>query len=199
MRIFLFLLAIPAAFGQLFSAGIKVGVPMTDSFADITSPGLSTGQLIHSFSDSKKFIVGPMVELHLPFGISIAADGLYRPLRLTMISTNPGIAATGQNSANYASWEVTPVLRYRFLHTPIVKPFAESGPSFRFVETPLDHNLSDRGFTLGGGVEVKLLLIRITPELRFTRWGNDHNVVPTFPLQSGQNQAEFLVGFAFKP
>jgi hypothetical protein len=197
MRILLFLFAIPAAFGQLFSAGIKVGTPMTDSFADITSPGVSTGLSIHSFSDAKKFIVGPMVELHLPFGFSIAADGLYRPLRLTMIFANR--AGTGTNSANYSSWEVTPVLRYRFLHTPLVKPFAEAGPSFRFVESPLDHNLSDRGFTLGGGVEVKLLLIRIAPELRFTRWGSDHNVVPTFPLQSGQNQAEFLVGVAFKP
>ena len=92
---------------------------------------------------------------------------------------------------------MTPALRYRFLHTPIVKPFAEAGPSFRWVESPLDHDLSDRGFTLGAGVEVKLLRLRVTPEVRFTRWGSDHNVNLTFPLQSGQNQAEFLAGFSF--
>ena len=197
MRIFLFAVLIPAAFGQLFSAGIKIGAPMTDSFADVTFPSINTGGSVRSFSDAKKFIIGPQVELHLPFGFSINADGLYRPLRLVVAASPAPGAAPGIDSANYASWEVTPALRYRFLHTPIVKPFAEAGPSFRWVESPLDHDLSDRGFTLGAGVEVKLLRLRVTPEVRFTRCGSDHNVNLTFPLQSGQNQAEFLAGFSF--
>jgi hypothetical protein len=197
MRIIFFLLTIPAAFGQLFSAGVKVGVPLTDSFADITTPGISSGVSVRSYSSAKKFLAGPMVELHLPFGFSIAADGLYRPLRLTIVSTPAGSSSSGLISANYSSWEVNPALRYRFLHTPIVKPFVEAGPSFRFLEAPLDRNLSDHGFTLGGGVEVKLLRFRIAPELRFTRWGSDHTTALTFPLQSGQNQAELLVGFTF--
>jgi hypothetical protein len=198
MRIFLFLLFLPAAFGQLFSAGIKIGAPLTDSFSDVTLPSaVNLGGSIRTYSDAKKFVVGPQVELHLPFGFSINADGLYRPLRLVTASAPTPIAAPGINSANYASWEVTPALRYRFLHTPIVKPFAEAGPSFRWVDTPLDKNLSNRGFTLGAGVEVKLFKIRVTPELRFTRWGSDHNVSTLLPLQSAQNQAEFLAGFSF--
>jgi hypothetical protein len=198
MRIFLcFFFLIPAAFGQLFSAGIKVGAPVTDPFSDATFSALSTGGTVHSFSDAKKFLIGPMVELHLPFGFSINADGLYRPLRLVQISALPNVTATGKISTNYTSWEVAPVVRYRFLHTPIVKPFAEAGPSFRFLAAPLDQALSDRGFTLGGGVEVKLLRFRIAPELRYTRWGSDHISPQTFFFQSDQNQAELLVGFAF--
>jgi hypothetical protein len=197
MRIFPFLFLFPAAFGQLFSAGLKIGAPLTDPFADVTFPSINTGGSVRSFSNAKKFIVGPMVELHLSFGFSINADGLYRPLRLVQVSTTPSFPTPGVNSANYASWEVTPALRYRFLHTPIVKPFAEAGPSFRFVEAPLDQMMSDHGFTLGGGVEVKILRLRVAPELRYTRWGSDHNVSVTFPFQTNQSQAEFLAGFSF--
>jgi hypothetical protein len=198
MRIFLFLAAVPLAFGQLFSAGVKIGVPLTDPFANSTTQtngGLFSYQ---SYSDAKKYIVGPMVELHLPFGFSINADGLYRPLRLVEARTSTvQTSGNGVTSADYGSWEVTPVLRYRFLHTPIVKPFAEGGPSFRWVSAPLDQYLSSKGFTLGAGVEVKLWKLAIAPELRVTRWGSDHNLVATFPLQTGQNQAEFLVGVSF--
>src|SRR5947209_5417710 len=179
MRIFLFLMMLPAAFGQLFSFGAKVGVPLTDALAPLTTGSLQT------FSGSKNILIGPMIELHLPFGFSINADGLYRSLDVSF----SGIT---RSSTSYASWEVTPALRYRFLHTPIVKPFAEAGPSFRFVASPLDQGMSDHGFTLGAGVEVKILRVRIAPELRFTRWGSDHNVPLTIPFQTGQNQAEFL-------
>ena len=202
MRFFLFFALLPAAFlppayGQLFSYGIKIGVPMTDPFADATFSSPNVGGSIRSYSDAKKFLIGPMVELHLPFGFSVNADGIYRPLRLVEASTPSAGALPGINSANYASWEVTPALRYRFLHTPIVKPFAEAGPSFRWADSPLSQSLSDRGFTLGAGVEIKIWKARIAPELRWTRWGSDHNIPLGFPFQSNQNQAEFLAGFSF--
>src|SRR5689334_1342213 len=135
MRLFIFLLAIPAAFGQLFSVGVKIGAPMTDAFATLTTSSLQT------LSGSKGYLVGPMVELHLPFGFSVNADGIYRPLDFTVSSIT-------RSTTSYGSWEVTPALRYRFLHTPIVKPFAEAGPSFRFVAAPLDQGMSDHGFTI---------------------------------------------------
>ena len=198
MRTLIFVALIPAAFGQLVSFGVKIGAPLSDSFADATFQGSVPAVTIRSFSDAKKYIVGPMAELHLPFGFSINADGLYRPLRLVMVSeVSTQTFGERVTSANYGSWEVTPVLRYRFLHTPMVKPFAEAGPTFRFLEAPLDNYLSDRGFTLGAGVEVKFLRLRIAPELRYTRWGSDHSVTSAFPLQSNQNQAEFLAGFSF--
>jgi len=54
--------------------------------------------------------------------------------------------------------------------------------------------------TFGGGLEVKLGFLRITPELRYTRWGSN-TFSSIFPpggsLNSNQNQGEFLVGFSF--
>ena len=54
-----------------------------------------------------------------------------------------------------------------------------------------------RGFVLGAGVDVKVLLIHISPEVRFTRWGAKHFIDPNGLLNSKQNQAEFLVGITF--
>jgi hypothetical protein len=58
-------------------------------------------------------------------------------------------------------------------------------------------NSTTRGFVLGGGVDVKALVIHITPELRFTRWGAKQFIDPAGMFNSQQNQAEFLVGFTF--
>ena len=54
-----------------------------------------------------------------------------------------------------------------------------------------------RGFVMGGGVDVKVLLIHISPEVRYTRWGSAHFVDPIRLISSKQNQAEFLVGITF--
>ena len=58
-------------------------------------------------------------------------------------------------------------------------------------------NDTTRGFVLGAGLDVKVLLIHISPEVRFTRWGAKHFVDPNGLLNSKQNQAEFLVGITF--
>lgn len=149
--LFLILICSAAASAQLFSAGIKVGIPLTDPFEDLTSQStLTIGQAIHTYSNSKKFVAGGMVEMRLPFGISIEADGLYRPLRLITDVTVAGIPGMGRDSVNYTSWEVPIVAKYRFLHTPVVKPYIEAGPNFRFLNAPLDHFMSGHGFTLAG-------------------------------------------------
>jgi len=127
------------ASAQLFSAGIKGGIPLTDPFADVTLPGFFTpGQTVHSYSSSKKFVAGGMIEFHLPFGLSVEADGLYHPSRLTVVTTNAGSPATGKLSTNYINWEIPVVAKYRFLHTPLIKPYVEAGVNIRVLEEPLD-------------------------------------------------------------
>ena len=67
--LFVTLLFCPAAFGEhLLSVGLKGGFPLTDSLSD---------------SASKNYLIGPMAELNLPFGLAVEADALYRPLTLT--------------------------------------------------------------------------------------------------------------------
>src|SRR5579863_4983903 len=82
MKIFLVsLLLVTSAFGQSLSVGIRGGVPFTGALTDLTTNGVDV--ISRSFSDSNQYIIGPMVELHLPFGLSVEADALYRPLNLS--------------------------------------------------------------------------------------------------------------------
>jgi len=59
------------------------------------------------------------------------------------------------------------------------------------------HKSTTTGFVLGAGVNVKLLVIHISPEIRYTRWGAKHFLDPNGGFGSNQNQAEFLVGISF--
>ena len=52
---------------------------------------------------------------------------------------------------------------------------------------------------MGGGVEAKILLLRVSPGFRFTRWG-EATAGPAGSAQfglAGSNQADFLVGITF--
>src|SRR5580692_2120784 len=72
----------PVAFAQhLFSFGVKGGFPLTDPLSDDTFHSVDV--VTHAFSASKNYVIGPMVELNLPFGLAVEADALYRPLNLT--------------------------------------------------------------------------------------------------------------------
>jgi opacity protein-like surface antigen len=55
----------------------------------------------------------------------------------------------------------------------------------------------DTGFVLGGGIELYLPLIKLSPEVRYTRWGAKNITDLGGALQSNQNQAEFLLGVTF--
>ena len=56
-----------AGLAQTFSFGVQAGVPMTDNAtADRGSKAVT-----------ERYIVGPTVELHLPFSFVLSADFLY--------------------------------------------------------------------------------------------------------------------------
>lgn len=177
------------------SLGVKGGAALTDAFSDRTTGG--NGITTHTFSQKKDYVVGPMLEVRLPLGLSVEADALYRPLNLTSVFTGPAGSSTGPGTVN--SWEFPIVAKYH-LSFPIVKPYIEAGPSFRHVsefsgDSP---HLSTKGFALGAGVELKLLVIRVAPEIRYTHWGGDSNPSPSaFNPGSHSNQAEFLLGISF--
>jgi len=193
-RLLLLACSLSTAFAaeHLFSFGLKGGVPLTDAFSDHTAIGVDT--ITHTFSDSKELIIGPMVDLSLPLGFAVEADALYRPLNLAINSALAPNLLT-HSSMNIDSWEFPILGKYHFLRTLIVKPYVEAGPIFRHVGSQGSY-LSNSGFALGGGVDIKVLLIRVTPEVRFSRWGGD--TASTFIAAPSQlNQAEFLIGISF--
>lgn len=191
----------PAACGQsLFSFGIKGGVPLTDAFNKNLYSGVDV--MTTSFSNSKNYVIGPTAELRLPFGFSVEADALYRPLSLvTATSVAPfGGSSPGQTTfsdTDISSWEFPILGKYHFLHSPIVRPYVDAGPIFRAVGSGGGW-LSNKGFAMGAGVDVKLLVVHLAPELRYSRWGGDARGTPgVFTPPSGLNQAEFLIGISF--
>jgi len=195
---------IPVADAQHISVGIAAGFPLTDGMSDFSS--VANQITTHDYSNSKLYILGPMIEVRLPLSLAIEVNALYRPLNLT-IDSQTGLGPIIRTSHDYSSWEFPVLGKYRLPLLPVVKPFVEAGPSFRAKGSSLSY-LSGRGFSLGGGIEVKILRLRIAPVLRYTHWGSDSTVtgiictgpcvtIPTTAPASNQNQAEFLVGLSF--
>jgi hypothetical protein len=182
-----------ALLAQHISVGIKGGVPFNGGFADASQAGVDL--VTRSFSDSNNYIIGPMIEVHLPFSLSIEADALYRPLSLAVENQLPTIVS--RSVIDPVSWEFPVLGRFR-LPFPIVKPFVEAGPSFRTVGSNRGY-LSNKGFLMGIGVELKVSRVRFGPEIRYTRWGDDARPSPGVGFQppSSQNQGEFLLGLSF--
>lgn len=168
----LLLLLTAGACAQNLGYGIKLGVPFTDVFSN------------GGISENSRFVIGPMVEFRLPF-IAFEADALFHYVSLQQTSTTPASGST---------WQFPIVGKVRLPATPILKPYGEAGVSFRtFTAGGSDLSLeSKKGFVLGAGLDIHAIVIHITPELRYTRWGSGHPV----SLQANANQFEFLVGFS---
>lgn len=189
------LLAVSTAWAQPLSVGVKGGFPLTDGVSDFHQ--LAVDVTTHDYSNSKLYIVGPMIEVHLPLSLAIEFDALYRPLNLT---TDTQVIPAGpifHTSRNVSSWEFPILGKYR-LPLPVVKPYIEAGPSFRKTGSGLSW-VSSKGATIGAGVEVKIKRLRFGPEVRYSRWGSDSQPPPgvAFFPPSKRDQAEFLVGFSF--
>jgi hypothetical protein len=187
-------LAPATALAQHFSFGVVAGGGLTDAFHDQTFQGVDT--VPHFFSDSKDPIFGPTADVGLPANISVEIDALYRPLHLA--ESNLSIpAGTFNSSTTIGTWEFPLLLKYRFpTLIPWAKPLLEVGPSFR-AGSGANAEPSHHGLTLGGGLEVKILKLKIAPQIRFTRWGSDKAQLLFAAPQSNANQAEFLVGLSF--
>jgi opacity protein-like surface antigen len=196
-----FLLSTATLFSQPFGFGIKAGVPLTD-FLDAAS-----NQNFSFSTTTNPYVIGPMAELRLPFGLGVEVNALYRHYSYAGVTTVNSATTTG-------AWEFPLVAKYRF-KGPLVHPYLEAGVAWDKLSgltqtvsstvagitgrtttsnpPELNKNVT-MGFVFGGGVEVKILMVRIAPEIRFTRWGDHHFLDPNGLLQSNLNQAEFLVG-----
>lgn len=193
----LFLLAIAtgSVCAQKLAWGAKVGAPFTSELISVSPYS----------SQTTPITVGPTAELLLPFGLSFEADALYK--RFSFDRQSGQIGTTGVTSN---SWEFPLLVKLR---SPgiLVRPYADGGVSFRTLQgltqfgssllpggdpVELKHS-SNTGFVLGAGLEVHLPFLRISPELRYTRWGSKTFEATGGGLASRQNQFELLVGVTF--
>jgi opacity protein-like surface antigen len=207
--VLLLLVSAAAAFSQPIGVGVKVGLPLNDVFEG-GSNATTTFE-----SETKRYIVGPQIELRLPAGFAIELDALYTQANFSSFSRGVN-TISGVADAN--AWEFPLLLKKKFgganAVAASVRPFVSVGASFRrltdvgkigqFITGNQSTNTANQidknatGFVVGGGLEVRALIFRISPEIRFTRWGTSHftqglsNV-----LDTNRNQGQFLVGFHF--
>jgi opacity protein-like surface antigen len=208
----LFLLSAAAVFSQPFGFGIKGGVPMTDFLNGAQSQNFAF------VTSTNRYVVGPAAELRLPFGLGIEVDALYRHYDYSGSGTQGGITSSLLSlNTTGGAWEFPLLAKYKFKGT-LLHPFVDAGVSWDklsgltqavtstvagIVKSSSTSNPAElnkdvtRGFVFGGGVDVKLLVLHIAPEIRYTRWGDQHFIDPNGLLHSNLNQAEFLVGITF--
>jgi opacity protein-like surface antigen len=197
----LLLLTVPAI-GEIFSLGLKGGVPLTDPFREGSTPSLSY------FSDTKRYLLGPAMEVRFPV-VGLEFNALYRRLNYRSEDIGSDFVATS-TTAN--SWEFPLLLKVR-APSPGARPFFTTGPTFRHLsglkqvttsviggefEALRPSELQNRfnaGFTIGAGVEIGDG-VRLVPEIRYIRWGKTNFERPGL-LRSNPNQLDFLLGLHF--
>lgn len=168
-------------------------MPLTDAIPDRTTTAVDV--ITHTFSDSKNYVIGPTIELRLPAGFSVEADALYHPITLTLNTTVVPSLNT-HTTFDVHTAEIPILGKYRFFHAPLVKPYVEAGPVFRLFGPEAVH-VTHGGFAMGAGIELKALLVRISPEIRYIRWGSFSVVRNGVTLAPNDNQAQFLIGLSF--
>jgi hypothetical protein len=169
-----------AAFAQ-FSVGVKAGVPLNDVYVNA-----GQGQ-VPRFGTTDRYLIGPEVDLNLPFHLGVEADALFRRYRL---------GGSGVNE-----WDFPILLKYRFSAVPVLHPFVDAGPIFNHVSEiqSVTSNVSAPGVVSGAGVDFHALFLHIKPEFRYIHWmDRNHDFAPlNSNLASNQNQAEILLGVTF--
>lgn len=196
----LLLLSAGAAFCQPFSFGARFGVPLTDFFNTVANSNFTFN------ATTDRYIVGPTAELHLPLGLGIEVDALYRHMSYTGSGLLSSIVSSSVNSGD---WEFPVLVKYRF-PMKIVRPYVDGGiawdklfgltqsvkESIASQSPTVVNKNTTAGIVLGAGVDIHLK-VHIMPELRYTRWGSAQFIDPTGLLSSTKNQAEFLLGITF--
>lgn len=171
------LIAFCALFGtsflsaQTFSVGVKGG-------------GFFTEPAERS-DNSKRYVVGPSLEIAFPFRVAVEVDALY--------------SRFGAGSLRGHSVEFPVLGKYYFSgQDAAIRPYASGGVSFRNIW--LDENRRGSGLrgtdpaigaVAAGGVAFRLGPLKIAPEIRYTRWGG-YNYPATNP-----NELQGLLGIRF--
>ena len=179
----LWLLAAGSVGAQNIGYGIRGGIPLTDSFDFVKQFSLQKVQ-------TSRFTIGPTLEVRLPLGLSVQVDALYKRHKIV----------NGTSTAS--NWELPLLAKYR-LPGLLTRPFVEGGVSFQSLgeiakfATNQGVDKSRRGFVMGAGVEAKLMKVRLSPEIRWTRWGDAKFLVNPTSLLNASSQFEVLVGLTF--
>ncbi|WP_321474268.1 outer membrane beta-barrel protein [uncultured Paludibaculum sp.] len=196
------------------SVGVIGGVGLNDPFDSRSVDILTPSNIRYSFSNHR-YIVGPMVQVNLPWHLGLEVDALYRRYSYTSDAAPFDSIVTTRTSSN--TWEFPLLLKYRVFGGPL-SPFLVAGPNFRYVSegertssvlsgdpntgpNSVARELKNSfapGFSIGGGVSLGAKSLKIEPQFRYTRWGWENFASnPTGFFKSNQNQVDFLLNVRF--
>jgi hypothetical protein len=212
-----------SVWGQGISAGIKLGVPITQYFETGTMVSLH-GSADYSAA-TRRYTLGASVEWRLTNAFGFEADVLYHRMGyvgiVSFFDSANGNFARSAIDVKGNSWDFPVMAKYRFGRG--VRPYVAGGGVLRYAgpvrglgeqttgslvtgtssTSPLDttepSELRKRfypGLVAAGGIELGAGRLRILPEFRYTRWTANISG-PGSPLRFAPNQAEFLVGVLF--
>lgn len=161
---------------QHISIGVKGGIVPTDAFQsykqDLTD-------------ESKRYLIGPSVEVALPWNFAVEFNALYRRIGFDAFrDTRVHVRERGN------AWELPILAKYRVKPSAALHPFGVIGVAPRLVSgssgfgytVPLFPSETSRsnfytpayrnthGFVVGGGVEYGTRHMRVSTEARFIRW-----------------------------
>jgi hypothetical protein len=202
---FLFLSA-NATVAQRLALGVKGGVPILDAFVESGVVPRST----YTF-DTKRYTVGPTGGFSLPLNLNFEADALYT--RLDYNSTIMGVDTFTRSATRANSWQFPFLVKKQFGEN-VAAPFGDIGyvlrhvsgtshivntifPSRTIETTSVPAELVHvwtSGFVIGGGVALRSGPLRISPEIRYTRWAEPNFRAANGTFQTNLNQVDFLLG-----
>ncbi|MBI4443265.1 MAG: PorT family protein [Acidobacteria bacterium] len=211
--IVLVLLTSVSAFPQSVSVGVKGGVPISDVF------GIASARESYQ-SHAKRYTVGPFVEIGLPLGLAVEFDALYKRLGYSLEAGQAGFTLSERTHAN--SWEF-PLLLKKGFRSGSARPYVSGGPTFShlsglrqlgqlfdpflnkttLIDTDRPSELDRRtntGFAVAAGIDLRAPFLRVSPELRYTRWGFEtfqDGISGGGIFHFNRNQFEFLLGISF--
>jgi len=144
-----------------------------------------------------RLVLGPLVELSISARFSVEGNAIasWRVNEFTW----RGPSLVGESSTGWAEpWQFPVLAKYR-LATGSVRPFLALGPSFRLPNGPDGDLRAIYGATAGVGLEIRTKRIKISPTVRYTRWGPDRLRPGMDPAGSGdpRNRLHLLVGVSF--
>jgi hypothetical protein len=208
---FLVLASLSPAIAQFLSVGVKAGVRIRDEFSSEQND---------LNDESKRYTVGPMVDLRLPLRLGIELDALYSPLGYT--AQNLGNFFHRNSSRERSnSWEFPIVAKHRLPGAARGAPYVGIGYAPRIVygtrvDTFVLNDLSGmpmsatsttrdtdyvttHGLLIEGGLSLPALHFHVSPEIRYTRWNT--RFLTAFGAHAGyfsrQNQVEVLFGLTW--
>jgi hypothetical protein len=192
------------------SVGLKAGLRLSEEF---------NGSVGAIHDESKRYTVGPTVDLRLPLRLGLEIDALYSPVGYTVQNFDFNFFLRRERSD---SWEFPIVAKYRLPGAVGVGPYVGVGYAPRVVHgsrvdglidydsaghiisvssTKLDANYdTTHGLVIEGGFNLPVSRFHIAPELRYTYWnkplldiGGSHG----FFYSSQQDQVEMLFSFTW--